>query len=184
MNHLIEDLVILISTYCDDRSNYNLSQVCRNTYNATSKGFMRHICFDYLKDNVTTFTERFYRHRRSITSCSMTYVENAFLWLPFWVENVYMSNCRITQVINPRQNVSTKRLRICSLGTKTQSLYINWRKFPQLEEVDIINYDVNCDGLEDCKLLKRICFYSKSGRNNEIPQSVCNIVNQNNSICQ
>lgn len=183
MNTLIDDLIILITTFCDDKTNYYLSQVCKNTYNATKDGFIRHMSFHYLNNNLSTFTERFYRHRRSVRSCSMLYIENAFFWLPIWVEIISMTNCPITKSINPSQNTFTKKLRICSLR-ETTPITINWRKFPLLEEIKIVNHTINFDGMEECKYLKRLCLYSnyENKEQQEIPLAISKMIKQNNSI--
>lgn len=157
MNSIADDLILLISTFIDDRSNYCLSQVSKNTYRILKKGYVRHLSFDYLKDNVTTFTERFYDHHRSIRSCSMTFLHNAFLWLPKWVETVYLFNCYIDHAIDPSEQVITRKLWIKKEGDDIVPLHINWNKFPYLEEIHIKNYDVNyVDALERCKMLKKI----------------------------
>lgn len=184
MNTLVDDLILIISTYCDDKTNYYLSQVCKHTYNATKDGFIRHLSLHYLNNDVSSFTERFYRHRRSVKSCSMIYIENAFLWLPLWVESISMTNCSITKSINPNQKACTKRLRICSVG-ETTPITINWRKFPFLEEIKIVNHIINFEGMEDCRSLKRLCLYThydKEEDQQEIPQTISNLIKRNNSI--
>lgn len=156
MNSIPDELIYMISIFCDDRSNFLLSLVCRNTHNALKKrGYARHITFDYIKNDISTFTERFYSHYRTINSCSMMYLKNAFIWLPLWVDHVFLYNCYIDQDINPTQIVPTKKLWI-QRDDYTLPLTINWQKFPYLEEIYIKNYDVNTSDLRICKKLKKI----------------------------
>jgi hypothetical protein len=113
----------------------------------------------------------------------MLYIENAFFWLPIWVEIISMTNCPITKSINPSQNTCTKKLRICSLQ-ETTPITINWRKFPLLEEIKIVNHTINFDGMEECKSLKRLCLYShyENKEQQEIPLEISKMIKQNNSI--
>ena len=137
MNFLCENMIYLILDFCDQRTSFSL--VLTNKYisqTTIKKGFAKHISYDShdiaSSDTYDTFLRRFHRHQHTLRTCFMGNLNNAFLWLPKWVQKVYFLNCRIQQDINPSQ-------------------------VPKLREMSVVGYRVNFEvAQKKCPLLTKI----------------------------
>ena len=161
MNFLCENMIYLILDFCDQRTSFSL--VLTNKYisqTTIKKGFAKHISYDShdiaSSDTYDTFLRRFHRHQHTLRTCFMGNLNNAFLWLPKWVQKVYFLNCRIQQDINPSQVTETEVLYISSQSYDCE-ININWDKFPKLREMSVVGYRVNFEvAQKKCPLLTKI----------------------------
>jgi hypothetical protein len=165
MNHLCEDLIILILDFCDLRTSFYLALTNKYISQTTlKKGFAKHISYDSYdlasESTYDTFLRRFHTHQHTLRTCSMSNLNNPFLWLPKWVQKVYFFNCRIQQEINPSQVTETEVLYISSKSCDWE-IHMNWDKFPKLREMTVINYRINFEEAQKkCPLLTK--FFQRS----------------------
>ena len=165
MNTLCEDIIHIILDFCDLRTSFYLTLTNKYISQTTLKnGFAKHISYDSYdiasSDTYDTFLQRFHRHRYTLRTCSMSNLNNPFLWLPKWVEKVYFFNCRIQQEINPSQVTETEVLYISSQSYDWE-INMNWDKFPKLKEMTVVGYRINFEEAhKKCPLLTK--FFQRS----------------------
>lgn len=143
-------------SFLDDRKKIRLIRTCKQLYNHGKEyGYMSFIKAD-LSTNMMTFIQRFCQHSHSVKTIHIRGVDDPHIWIPHYVENIIFEHCSVNSYVNPgKQAHVTKRLKLIDYKFNT-IVKINWECFPNLEELDLYIHDVNLDGLEKLKHLKRI----------------------------
>ena len=151
------DLLSHIVSFLDDKTNSRLLKTCKYfAIYANKFGYASYIKAGLYVD-MMTFIQRFCQHSFSVKTVEMYGVEDAHIWLPQYVERLIFEHCSICSYVNPEKPIyTTKYLKLTDYNYINKvTLRINWRCFPNLEELFLHIYDVDLTGIEQCKKLKK-----------------------------
>lgn len=148
-----------IMSFIPDKDNCHLVRSCKQFNDCSNKyGFIKNIKLDY-STNTTEFHNNFYKHKNTIEKVIMDRIDDPFLWLPQFVKHIILESCTCNSYINPRREVlETTQFTFLDRNfyIEKTNLRINWAKFPNLEYINLHVYDVNLNGIENLKNLKKI----------------------------
>lgn len=157
------DLLSHIVSFLDDRANSRLLKTCKYFANYANKfGYASYIKAGLYVD-MMTFIQRFCHHSFSVKTVEIHGIDDAHIWLPNYVERLIFEHCSISSYVNPEKPIyTTKYIKLTDYNyINKATLRINWRCFPNLEELDLDVYDVDLTGIEQCKKLKWTSIYTK-----------------------
>jgi hypothetical protein len=153
------DLLSHISSFSDNKTNTCFFQACKYLANhAKNVGYVTHIKY-ILSTNMMTFLHRFCQHSKTIKTVEMHGVDDPHIWLPCYVERLIFEHCAIPDYINPQKIIhATKQFKLTDyLRSKDKTtLRVNWKCFPNLEELELYVHSVDLTGIEYCTKLKRV----------------------------
>jgi hypothetical protein len=129
INDLDIFIIGLISSYFSDNdSSINLALSCKEFYSFfKSSGYLKSITVTP-HTGVDLFLKHCFAHRKTIQRVTMLNIQNPQYWLPFWPDEVYFFNCKVTDTISPTKPCSTKILSVVSCD-ETRAV-VDWKKFP------------------------------------------------------
>jgi hypothetical protein len=175
VNNLPLELMVHLMSFLDDTNNYTLSTTCKYLNNHSKKfGYLTYMKADNTV-NMMTFLERCCNHFKTLKTIEIHLLENPHLWLVDYVENIIFDYCSILSTVNPGKKVKTKKIKINDHNRHTNkaTLNINWEYFPDLEDIELTVYNVNINGLNNCKKLKKININTSIERtHNTLPESL------------
>ena len=152
------DCITYILSYCDNNSGASIINTC-TFFNKFSKenGYATKITNNN-NINDFEFIRRCILHSKTLSTINMNGYVNPHLWVPMFKENMIFTHCSFQSRIFYREkncNV-TKRLTIIDYHRYTNKivLRIDWDIFPNLEELILYVFDVDLNGIENCKKLK------------------------------
>jgi len=156
--HCPPDIILTVTSFLNNKSNSCLMMTCYSMYvHGKTHGFLTSIKLDCSVDTMT-FIRQFSQHSHSIRTVVINGIDDPHIFLPQYVENLVFDHCSIRKM-DPGQLVPvTKRLKLTDyLRYKNHnSVFINWKYFPNLEDVELYVYDVNFEDLLKLKKLKHV----------------------------
>lgn len=170
VNNLPLELMVHLMSFLDNANNYMLITTCKYLNNHSKKfGYLTYIKADN-SVNMMTFLKRCCNHIKTLKTIEIHLLENPHLWLVDYVENIIFDYCSVLSTVNPGKKVKTKKIKINDHNryTNKATLNINWEYFPDLEDIELTVHDVNINGLNNCKKLKKININTSIGRTESI----------------
>lgn len=181
INNFSPDTLKIITSFLDNKSSINLITTSQ-TINKHGKihGFLTNISIgvgDF--PNMMDFIKRFCEHSQCLKSVLIRGIDDPQLWIPRYTERMVFDHCSIFSYINPgKQGNITKSLVIKDYHRykNKQTLRINWKCFPNLEELEVYTHDVDWRDAHLLKNIKRV----KINTCNSKPANLFNHINMDN----
>lgn len=152
------DCITYILSFCDNNSGTSIINTCI-FFSIFSKknGFATKINNNNI--NEFKFIERCILHSKTLSTINMKGYVNPHLWVPMFKENMLFTHCSFpSKIFDRKKNCNlTKCLSITDYHRYTNKivLKIDWSIFPNLEELVLYVFDVDLNGIENCKKLKK-----------------------------
>lgn len=158
----------------------SLMETCKYFYkNGTNWGYIKTILFDISSD-VIKYINMYHKAVKSLKRLEIRNLHDPITWITYrrWPETVIFNNCNMScKIIDPLPSITEKLIiRENRHIHNGKMLHINWCKFPKLRVLDIYTYNINLEGIEDCKDLEVICI-DVSMMNIKIPTCFANFQN-------
>jgi len=157
MNTLPDELLLYILDFIpDNQTALTLSKTCKYINNLFHKnGFLKSLSTTSLRYDISDFSNMNIKHKRTLNMFHIYGIKDPHLWLYKWPKTVYFVSCNFYKgVIDPYTKVDTENLSI--IDYNKHKLIINWKKFPNLIYLNLECDDVEMNGIEECKNLKKI----------------------------
>ena len=151
-------IISYIMSFLDNKSNTMYVNTCKFLSEHGKKfGFLSSISASP-STNMMTFLKIFCDNIQTITSVTITGIDNPHIWLPDYVEKIIFNNCSILNYLNPPICKKTKILKLTDYYRYSNklALNINWSRFPNLEEIELYVYSVNKIDKNILKKIKKI----------------------------
>lgn len=151
------DYITYILSFCDNNSGVSVINTCTFFYKFSKEnGYATKITNNNI--NEFEFIRRCILHSKTLSTINMNGYVNPHLWVPMFKENMIFTHCSFPSRIFYRDkncNI-TKHLTITDYHRYTNNivLSIDWSIFPNLEELILYVFDVDLNGIENCKKLK------------------------------
>ena len=178
MDYIPEEIILLISSFLNNRDSLHIVKTCKYYKNILYKyGFYKSLNYN---SNFIHFLENFKKHNNTLTD---VYIHNAsnihILMFMMWPKRISFLNCIFTYDIKPN-NTNTEYLYITSL--KNTKIKIDWSKFPKIKCLFLNIHDIDLNGIELCSNLEIICLYleinnTTNGSHTIIPKTIESLQN-------
>lgn len=151
------DSITYILSFCDNNSGVSIVNTCTFFYKISkNNGFATNINNNNM--NEFEFIQRCILHSNTLSTINMNGYVNPHLWVPVFKESMIFTHCSFPSRIFDRQKncTITKCLTITDYHRYTNKivLRIDWSIFPNLEKLVLYVFDVDLNGIENCKKLK------------------------------
>lgn len=122
-------------------------------------GYLKHIEIKNM-EYFMPFVKYFRHTKLFLEKLVLCNIDNPILWLSDvpWPKEVVFNNCILYNKLYKIVKSHTETLEIIDFNRCKHNhlIQIDWEKFPHLKVLDIQVYDINLDGLENCKQLELI----------------------------
>lgn len=153
------DIISTITSFLDNKSNSKLISSC-NTLKTHGKkhGYLTSLKADYTV-NMMDFINLFCKHSKSVSSILINGIDDPHQWIPKYVEKVFFEHCSIKSNLDPgKEGYITKTLKITDYHRliHAKPFRINWKSFKNLENLELYVNNIDLDGIDACKKLKKV----------------------------
>lgn len=152
--NLPEEMIIYIWDFLEtNKDSISLLKTCKALRKiAINNGYIKELSIQ--KFSPIVFQVKSVEHFHTINSIIVDSVN----WLPRkWPVKVTFIQCEMNSEIDPPDKTKTTKLELKLRTDRKDCLNINWKKFPNLEQLYISTYDINLEGIELCQKLSKIC---------------------------
>lgn len=181
LNNFSSDTLKIITSFLDNKSSINLITTSQSiNKHGKNYGFLTHISVGNFP-NMMEFIKRFCEHSQCLKSVLIRGVDDPQLWIPRYVERLVFDHCSIPSYIDPgKQGHATKSIIIRDYHRykNKQTLRINWKSFPNLEELEVYTHDVDWRDAHLLTNIKRV----KINTCNSKPTNLFNHINIDNKF--
>ena len=158
INFLDEYLLYKIMDYIlDNKTSINFLLSCKYFKNIFYKhGYIKHIKTGNLIDiDKYNFYLTCINHQNTVDSIQMMNTFDPMCWIPFWPRVVFFNYCNITSDIKPSKPTKTKILYLLN-NRNNKKIIVDWKMFPNLERLEVSNFNFNLENTNQCKKLINI----------------------------
>ena len=168
MNNLPNEMIILISSFLNNKENLIFVKTCKYYKEILYKyGFLKSLYYTF-PGSVVNFTRNFIQHNRTLTDIYINNGNNIHLYIlsVIWPKRLKFMNYNFNCEINPYINTNTENLYITTYQNKIK-MYINWSKFNKLKYLFLHIYDLDFTNFELCANLEVIFIYLEVSNNDD-----------------
>ena len=141
----------------DNKTSINFLLSCKYFKNIFYKhGYIKHIKTGNLIDiDKYNFYLTCINHQNTVDSIQMMNTFDPMCWIPFWPRVVFFNYCNITSDIKPSKPTKTKILYLLN-NRNNKKIIVDWKMFPNLERLEVSNFNFNLENTNQCKKLINI----------------------------
>ena len=158
INFLDEHLLYKIMHYIsDNKTSINFMLCCRYFKKIFYKyGYIKHLKTGNLIDiNIHDFFLYSIKHENTLDIIQINNTNNPMCWITIWPRVVFFNYCNITCEIKPSHQTKTKILYLLN-NRNSKKINIEWKMFPNLEYLEVENFNFNFEDTKHCKKLLNI----------------------------
>lgn len=177
MNNLPNEMIILISSFLNNKENLIFVKTCKYYNKILYKyGFLKSLYYTF-PGSIVCFTQNFIQHNRTLTDIYINNGNNIHLYMSsvIWPKRIKFMNYNFNCEINTDMNTNTENLYITTYQNKLK-MYINWSKFNKLKYLFLHIYDLDFTNIELCTNLEVIFIYLEISNNDDrliiIPKNI------------
>ena len=152
------DIISHIISFLDNKSNISLVSTC----NTLRKHGQKHGYITSISANKLTMKEFMCMsnsHSKTITTIKFNGFKNPHLCCPMFTKRMIFERCSFDTYLDPgKYSKNTKYIKITDYHryNNKSTLHINWKSFPNLEEIQLYVHNVDITNIGLCTKLKKV----------------------------
>jgi hypothetical protein len=158
INFLDDHLLYKIMNFIqDNKTSVNFILCCTYFKKLFYKyGYIKHIKTGNLVNiSIYDFFLTSIKHQNTLNTIEITNVNNPMCWITVWPKVVFFNYCNITYEIKPFHQTKTKILYLLN-NRNDKKIKVDWKMFPNLEYLEVDNFNFNFEDTKQCKKLLNI----------------------------